>query len=313
MVIRLIQSVDALAERVIRKIGESPRMGVALWICHNGSAHIAPGKDSVPSGPITIAVFVLGTWGISHGLPALAASNVQTGNPLRVQVTVPESASPSPGLGQSLSFQHPQPGADSSQLLQDITGAQSLGSGTLANQPFLSGLGGNNLNVLVDGISIPNACPNEMMPALSYLPPSQVGKITVYPTVAPVTQLTGALGGAISVHSPTPIFASAGQSYTAGGSLGAFYRSNGDVHGENLSLYGASRHFSIRYDGSLAQGDNVHAAAPFKAATTSIPAKTIASTAMPPARPCNWSWAWPARPRRPISTNSIPGPATPRP
>ncbi|WP_414041780.1 TonB-dependent receptor plug domain-containing protein [Acidithiobacillus sp. M4-SHS-6] len=181
-------------------------------------------------------------------------------------------------MKQNLSFQHPQPGADSSQLLQAIMGAQSLGSGALANQPFLSGLGGSNLNILVNGIAIPNACPNEMMPAMSYLPPSQVGKITVYPTVAPVTRLTGALGGAISVSSPAPVFASAGQHYTAGGSMGAFYQSNGDVHGENLSLYGAGTHFSIRYDGSLAQGNNVHAAAPFKTAVPSISAKTIGST-----------------------------------
>jgi len=50
MVIRLKQSVDALAERVVRKASEYPRNGVALWICHNGSAHVVPWKDSVLSG-----------------------------------------------------------------------------------------------------------------------------------------------------------------------------------------------------------------------------------------------------------------------
>lgn len=53
MVIRLKQSVEALAERVVRKIGEYPRIGVALWICHNGSAHVVPVKDSVLSSPGT--------------------------------------------------------------------------------------------------------------------------------------------------------------------------------------------------------------------------------------------------------------------
>ncbi len=53
MVIRLKQSVDALAERVVRKASEYPRIGVALWICHNGSAHVVPVKDSVLSGPGT--------------------------------------------------------------------------------------------------------------------------------------------------------------------------------------------------------------------------------------------------------------------
>ena len=51
MAIRLKQSVDALAERVVRKIGEYPRIGVALWICHNGSAHVLSWKDSVLSDP----------------------------------------------------------------------------------------------------------------------------------------------------------------------------------------------------------------------------------------------------------------------
>jgi hypothetical protein len=51
MAIRLKQSVDALAERVVRKASEYPRIGVALWICHNGSAHVVPLKDSVLSGP----------------------------------------------------------------------------------------------------------------------------------------------------------------------------------------------------------------------------------------------------------------------
>ena len=49
MAIRLKQSVDALAERVVRKASEYPRIGVALWICHNGSAHVVPVKDSVLS------------------------------------------------------------------------------------------------------------------------------------------------------------------------------------------------------------------------------------------------------------------------
>ena len=51
MVIRLKQSVDALAERVVRKASEYPRIGVALWICHNGSAHVLSWKDSVLSDP----------------------------------------------------------------------------------------------------------------------------------------------------------------------------------------------------------------------------------------------------------------------
>ena len=72
MVIRLKQSVDALAERVIRKIGEYPRIGVALWICHNGSAHVVPVKDSVLSGPGTAGSCLL----IGHYRPPCEPENI---------------------------------------------------------------------------------------------------------------------------------------------------------------------------------------------------------------------------------------------
>ncbi|MEY2343001.1 hypothetical protein AB4090_12945 [Acidithiobacillus sp. IBUN Pt1247-S3] len=39
---QLKQSVDALAQRVVRMTEEYTRSGVALWICQNGATHVIP-------------------------------------------------------------------------------------------------------------------------------------------------------------------------------------------------------------------------------------------------------------------------------
>ncbi|MEL5849670.1 MAG: TonB-dependent receptor [Candidatus Igneacidithiobacillus chanchocoensis] len=202
----------------------------------------------------------------------------QAANPLLVQINVASGAQNSLA-GQSKTFSKPASGADSANLLRFVTGAQSVASGGVSALPYLNGLWGSSLNVQVDGVRVPNVCPNEMIPPTSTIPPSQIGKIEVYPTVAPVTVAGNSLGGTILVSSAPPIFATPTNPFLYGGSLSAFYQSNGDIHGENLSLYAATPHFSIRYAGSLSQGDNYQAAKGFKAATPSIPAKTVGSSA----------------------------------
>ncbi|MDD3760371.1 MAG: TonB-dependent receptor [Acidithiobacillus sp.] len=212
---------------------------------------------------------------VRAGAKTAEPSNIDP-TPLLVQVQVHNSAE----IGQQTeTFTHPASGADSSHLLDFVSGAQSVASGGVSALPYLNGLASDNLNLRVDGISIPNACPNQMIPPLSYLPPSQIGKIEVYPTVAPVSVSNNAMGGTILVSAEAPIFASPTQKYSYGGSVGAFYQSNGNIHGENLSIYGATPHFSIQYAGSLSQGDNYQAGKGFKPATSSIPAKTVGSSA----------------------------------
>ena len=48
------------------------------------------------------------------------------------------------------------------------------------------------------------------------------------------------------------------------GEVGAFYRSNGEASGANLSATTANDHLSLRYSGSTSRSDNYEAAEAFK-------------------------------------------------
>ena len=156
----------------------------------------------------TISLAILLTL-CSNSDPVVAATlptDPSAPHPLTVQVQV-ENAQMAPTGAQGKIFQHPAAGADRANLLDFINGAQGISSGGVSSLPYLNGLGNGNLHIQVNGMGIPNACPNEMIPPLSYLPPSQIGRIRVYPTVAPVSDMGNAIGATILVSSPAPIFA----------------------------------------------------------------------------------------------------------
>lgn len=129
------------------------------------------------------------------------------------------------------------------------------------------------------------ACPNHMNSALSYIDPTNVGKVTVYAGIAPVSVGGDSIGGTIQVDSAPPAFAEPGESFLARGQLGAFYRSNGNAQGGSLSATVATEALSIYYSGSNAETDNYHAARAFKRAESGsetgpvIPGDVVASTA----------------------------------
>jgi hypothetical protein len=83
---------------------------------------------------------------------------------------------------------------------------------------------------------------------------------------SPVSVGGDSIGATIQVDSPAPEFALAGEGRRVQGQAGAFYRSNGDGMGLNLSATYATEQMSLRYDGSTAEADNYKAARDFKAA-----------------------------------------------
>jgi len=129
------------------------------------------------------------------------------------------------------------------------------------------------------------ACPNHMNSALSYIDPTNVGKVTVYAGIAPVSVGGDSIGGTIQVDSAPPAFAAPGEAFLAKGQLGGFYRSNGNAQGGSLSATVATEALSIYYSGSNAETDNYHAARAFKRAEPGsetgpvIPGDVVASTA----------------------------------
>lgn len=169
-------------------------------------------------------------------------------------------------------------GDNTAKLLDHIPGGDFSAAGGVSALPVLNGFSDNQLLVQVNGFSTPNACANHMNPPLSYLSPSAIGRITVYPTVVPANIGGNAIGGAIIIDAPQPVFANPGSVFLSSGSFGGFFQSNGDIFGVNLNAIAATRHFSIRYSGSYSHGNNYKAARAFKPVTYGIAGDVVASS-----------------------------------
>ncbi len=139
---------------------------------------------------------------------------------------------------------------NSATLLSKTPGVSLRGNGELASVPMLHGLGDERTKLVVNGMTLSNSCPNHMNPPLSYIAPSNVGKITVMAGITPVSMGGDSLGGTIAVQSPQPVFAVRGTPVLENGKVSSFYRSNGEGYGVSTSDWIAGRHFGVGYTGS---------------------------------------------------------------
>jgi iron complex outermembrane receptor protein len=154
--------------------------------------------------------------------------------------------------------------SDTTQLLSDVPGVSIYGAGGVSGLPAIHGLADDRNRIKVDGMNLISACANHMNSPLSYISPTAVENITVYTGITPVSVGGDSIGGAIIVSSKTPRFANNGLSLLKSGEVGAYYRSNGDAFGTNLSATVANESLSISYDGSFEQSHNYNAAKSFK-------------------------------------------------
>jgi len=145
---------------------------------------------------------------------------------------------------------------DAARLLEGTPGMSFYSGGGVSSLPVVDGLADDRLRLLVNGMTITSACPNHMNPALSYLDPSAVQSISVIAGITPVSLGGDSIGGTIVIRSADPVFANAGEGTRTSGSLGAFYRSNGNVSGVNARASLASENFSINYTGSTVRAGN---------------------------------------------------------
>jgi len=157
--------------------------------------------------------------------------------------------------------------SDTASLLRDVPGVSLYGAGGASSLPAIHGLADDRLRIKVDGMDLIASCPNHMNPALSYVDPSQVGTLKVYAGITPVSVGGDSIGGTIIAESPAPRFAAPGQGSLFQGEVGAFYRSNGNAKGGNLSATYATESFSVNYSGATAGSDNYKAAGNFKTLT----------------------------------------------
>lgn len=154
---------------------------------------------------------------------------------------------------------------DTAALLRNLPGVAVSGGSGLAGLPVVRGLGDDRLRIKVDGMDLVSACPNHMNSPLSYLDPTAVTKAAVYAGITPVSLGGDSIGGTLVVESAPSLFAEPGQTLLTG-SAGAFYRSNGDGRGVNLTSTLAGANVSLNYTGSGSRANNYDAGGSFKPA-----------------------------------------------
>lgn len=156
--------------------------------------------------------------------------------------------------------------SDTAGLLGGLPGVSLQGAGGVSSLPSIRGLADDRLRIKVDGMDLISACANHMNPPLSYIDPTGVGSVEVMAGVTPVSVGGDSIGGTILASSPEPKFAGAGKETLLSGEVGAFYRSNGNGYGGNLSATIATEKFSMTYRGSTAQAEDYRAGDAFKPA-----------------------------------------------
>jgi len=153
---------------------------------------------------------------------------------------------------------------DAAALLRDVPGVSLYGAGGVSSLPVIHGLADDRLRITVDGMDFIASCPNHMNPPMSYLDPTNVAKIKVFAGITPVSVGGDSIGGTIVAETAAPQFAAPGQGTLAKGEIGAFFHSNNNARGGNLSATLATENISVTYTGALAKADNYKAGGDFK-------------------------------------------------
>ena len=148
--------------------------------------------------------------------------------------------------------------SDTASLLQRLAGVSANSGGGFSSMPVIRGQNEQRLNILIDGVTIDAACPNDMNTPMSYTDPQTVHAINVITGVAPVSLGGDSIGGIISVQAAPPLFAATGRTLVSG-EASAFYRTNGNGFGGALIFNYATDSVSLNYTGSYTQSENYDA------------------------------------------------------
>lgn len=154
--------------------------------------------------------------------------------------------------------------SDTAALLEELPGLSIYGAGGVSSLPAIHGLADDRIRIKVDGMDLISSCPNHMNAPLSYVDPTNIGALKVYAGITPVSVGGDSIGGTIVVETPLPAFAKPGQGSLVQGEAGAFYRSNGNAKGANVSATYATESLSLNYAGSTAESGNYKAGGDFK-------------------------------------------------
>jgi iron complex outermembrane receptor protein len=251
---------DAALTRHIRTSGVSGTRSLEgalrqLLIGTGLTYEIDPGAHSVS---IVLAQANVGTRNDATGMEELP--------PIDIEAAHPVSEPTNTGFSTTIERLESEKATtnDTASLLKNVPGAFVYTAGGVSSMPVLDGLADDRLHVTVAGMPLLAACANHMNPPLSYIDPSHVGTIQVYPGIVPVSVGGDSIGGAILVNSPAPIFAQPGQQILTKGEVGSYYRSNGNAYGGNVSATAATENISITYNGSYSRAEDYYAGGNFK-------------------------------------------------
>jgi iron complex outermembrane receptor protein len=140
--------------------------------------------------------------------------------------------------------------SDTASLIGGLSGLDSYIGGGLSSLPVIHGVADERVNVLINGMSLGNACPMHMNPPLSYINPANVASVRVMAGITPVSRGGDSIGGTIEVESAAPEFAKRSDGVVIHGGLSAFHRTNGIGNGGSAWWSAATETFKAGYIGS---------------------------------------------------------------
>lgn len=155
---------------------------------------------------------------------------------------------------------------DTARLLENEAGVSFYRAGGVSSLPVLHGLADDRIRTSIDGMDLISSCANHMNPPFSYISPTNVSYIEVFPGISPVSLGGDSIAGTIQVNSEKPEFAKEGEGLLTHASINTFYKSNNNARGVNLSASVANEDVYMRYTGSNVEANNYHAGGNFKAA-----------------------------------------------
>lgn len=181
---------------------------------------------------------------------AAATANAQTGSEATAEPRIKVIVS---AIGEGW-LQRPNAVSDSALLLSATPGYSAAQAGGVSALPFVNGLGDDRLKIRIDGMEITSACANHMNAPLSYIDPSQVGRIEVLAGVTPVSAGGDSIGGTVTVKSAAPVFAATPDALRSTGRVALNAGSNGETINSGISAGIASDRWSLGYSAAYARG-----------------------------------------------------------
>lgn len=143
---------------------------------------------------------------------------------------------------------------DALAVLRGEPGFASQSNGGISSLPVVRGLADDRILTTIDGAIATSFCPNHMNPASSYIQSGRLARVTLMPTLSPVSEGGDNIGGVLALESAPPAFTTSGVDEFGRASVN--YRSVARAWGANVSGGVASEQYSLSYDAAYAIAEN---------------------------------------------------------